>query len=114
VLLVPLRMFLIPRMPLTDEELMILDGPTASSFVSDFHRSDVSVAIVGTVAFLRFIFIPIHVWSFLLICVIAFPSELGDLGIRVLFLHFYLCPFHVSSLLRTIFSFHNTSAKRSC
>jgi hypothetical protein len=33
-LLVPVRMYLIPRLPFTQEELAILDGPAASSFVS--------------------------------------------------------------------------------
>jgi hypothetical protein len=35
-LLVPVRMYLIPRLPFTQEELAILDGPAASSFVSLF------------------------------------------------------------------------------
>jgi hypothetical protein len=35
-LLLPLRTLLIPRLPFTEEELRILDGPTASAFVSDF------------------------------------------------------------------------------
>lgn len=35
-LLVPIRMFLVPRLPFTIEELAVLDGPTASPFVS--HR----------------------------------------------------------------------------
>jgi hypothetical protein len=33
-LLVPLRTYVIPRLPFTQEELSILDGPTASPFVS--------------------------------------------------------------------------------
>ena len=33
-LLVPLRTWVIPRLPFTPEELAILDGPTASPFVS--------------------------------------------------------------------------------
>lgn len=33
-LLVPLRALVIPRLPFTPEELSILDGPTASPFVS--------------------------------------------------------------------------------
>lgn len=33
-LLVPLRAILVPRLPFTDEELTILDRPTASPFVS--------------------------------------------------------------------------------
>src|ERR1700676_2221269 len=33
-LLVPLRVILVPRLPFTNEELAILDGPTASPFVS--------------------------------------------------------------------------------
>lgn len=37
-LLIPLRILLIPRLPFTDEELAILDGPTASPFVSRFPR----------------------------------------------------------------------------
>lgn len=32
--LVPIRVWLVPRMPFTDEELDILDGPVASDFVS--------------------------------------------------------------------------------
>ena len=32
--LVPIRVWLIPRMPFTDEELECLDGPVASAFVS--------------------------------------------------------------------------------
>lgn len=32
--LVPIRVYLIPRMPFTDEELEALDGPVASAFVS--------------------------------------------------------------------------------
>lgn len=35
-LLVPLRTLVIPRLPFTPEELTILDGPTASPFVSRF------------------------------------------------------------------------------
>jgi hypothetical protein len=35
-LLVPVRMWVLPRMPFTAEELAILDGPTASPFVSAF------------------------------------------------------------------------------
>lgn len=35
--LVPIRVYLIPRMPFTDEELDILDGPVASDFVSHRH-----------------------------------------------------------------------------
>ncbi|KAH9922606.1 anion exchanging protein [Fomitopsis serialis] len=34
-LLIPLRTLVIPRLPFTEEELAILDGPTASPFVSD-------------------------------------------------------------------------------
>ncbi|KAG1749357.1 HCO3 transporter family-domain-containing protein [Suillus lakei] len=34
-LLVPLRTYLIPRLPFTQEELSILDGPTASSFTME-------------------------------------------------------------------------------
>ena len=33
-LLVPVRTYLVPRLPFTEEELAILDGPTASPFVS--------------------------------------------------------------------------------
>ena len=33
-LLIPLRTIVIPRLPFTEEELAILDGPTASPFVS--------------------------------------------------------------------------------
>ena len=33
-LLVPIRTLIIPRLPFTPEELSILDGPTASEFVS--------------------------------------------------------------------------------
>ena len=33
-LLVPIRTFIIPRLPFTADELSILDGPTASEFVS--------------------------------------------------------------------------------
>lgn len=33
-LLVPTRMWIVPRLPFTAEELAILDGPTASPFVS--------------------------------------------------------------------------------
>ena len=33
-LLIPLRAVVIPRLPFTEEELAILDGPTASPFVS--------------------------------------------------------------------------------
>ena len=33
-LLLPIRTLLIPRMSFTNEELAILDGPTASDFVS--------------------------------------------------------------------------------
>jgi hypothetical protein len=32
--LVPIRVWLIPRMPFTEEELDCLDGPVASAFVS--------------------------------------------------------------------------------
>lgn len=31
--LVPVRTFLVPRLPFTEDELAILDGPTASPFV---------------------------------------------------------------------------------
>ena len=34
-LLLPIRTLLIPRMSFTNEELAILDGPTASDFVSN-------------------------------------------------------------------------------
>ena len=37
-LLIPLRTLVVPRMPFTAEELAILDGPTASPFVSAFVR----------------------------------------------------------------------------
>jgi boron transporter len=33
-LLLPLRTWVVPRLPFTEEELAILDGPTASPFVS--------------------------------------------------------------------------------
>lgn len=33
-LLIPLRVYIIPRLPFTQEELLILDGPAASPFVS--------------------------------------------------------------------------------
>lgn len=36
-LLVPLRTLVIPRLPFTEEELSILDGPTASPFVSELN-----------------------------------------------------------------------------
>lgn len=32
--LVPIRVWLIPKLPFTDQELDILDGPVASDFVS--------------------------------------------------------------------------------
>ncbi|CAK5284334.1 unnamed protein product [Mycena citricolor] len=35
-LLIPLRVWIVPRLPFTAEELAILDGPTASPFVSSF------------------------------------------------------------------------------
>ncbi len=70
-LLAPLRMFLIPRMPFTDEELMILDGPTASSFVSDFYLSDVGV-VVSPLLLFQF---TSYFRSFSLICAIAFSPE---------------------------------------
>ena len=39
-LLVPLRAIAVPRLPFTDEELAILDGPTASPFVRlAFHAT---------------------------------------------------------------------------
>jgi hypothetical protein len=38
-LLVPVRTLLIPRLPFTPEELAILDGPTASPFVSPSRAS---------------------------------------------------------------------------
>jgi hypothetical protein len=34
-LLVPLRTYVIPRLPFTQEELSILDGPTASPFTME-------------------------------------------------------------------------------
>jgi hypothetical protein len=34
-LLIPVRMYLVPRLPFTDEELAVLDGPTASSFTME-------------------------------------------------------------------------------
>lgn len=41
-LLIPLRVLVIPRLPFSSEELAILDKPTASPFVShftnDFHQ----------------------------------------------------------------------------
>jgi len=37
--LVPIRVWLIPRMPFTEEELDCLDGPVASAFVS--HHLDI-------------------------------------------------------------------------
>ena len=39
-LLLPLRIFIIPRLSFTGEELSILDGPTASSFVSLLPLTD--------------------------------------------------------------------------
>lgn len=33
-LLVPIRVWLVPRLPFTKEELDVLDGPVASAFVS--------------------------------------------------------------------------------
>lgn len=35
-LLVPFRTFIVPKLPFTDEELQLLDSPTASAFVSIF------------------------------------------------------------------------------
>lgn len=32
-ILVPVRILLVPKLPFTEEELAILDGPTASPFV---------------------------------------------------------------------------------
>lgn len=40
-LLIPLRILVIPRLPFTSEELSILDGPTASPFVRMFSRYQV-------------------------------------------------------------------------
>ena len=40
--LVPIRVYLIPRMSFTEEELEILDGPVASDFVS--HTRPVSTS----------------------------------------------------------------------
>lgn len=37
-LLIPLRVFVIPRLPFTSEELAILDQPTASPFVSFLYQ----------------------------------------------------------------------------
>lgn len=45
--LVPIRVYLIPRMPFTDEELDILDGPVASDFVSYSPSSVFEVDIEG-------------------------------------------------------------------
>ena len=39
--LVPIRVYLIPRMPFTDAELEALDGPVASAFVSSpYNRKE--------------------------------------------------------------------------
>lgn len=46
-LLVPLRVFLVPRLGFSKEELDILDGPVASPFVSDWKH--LTSAIVGPV-----------------------------------------------------------------
>lgn len=43
-LLIPVRIYLIPRLPFTGEELAILDGPTASPFVSPFCLKTVNIA----------------------------------------------------------------------
>ena len=50
-LLIPLRIFLIPRLPFTNEELAILDGPTASPFVSRCSLESVRVRFVPVTPF---------------------------------------------------------------
>ena len=50
-LLIPLRIFLIPRLPFTNEELAILDGPTASPFVSRYSLESVRVRFVPVTPF---------------------------------------------------------------
>lgn len=42
-LLVPLRVFVVPRLGFSEEELEILDGPVASPFVSDSYTMTKSV-----------------------------------------------------------------------
>jgi hypothetical protein len=61
-LLLPLRTFVIPRLPFTAEELAILDRPTASSFVSlhfslDVYLVDMSPS-VSLLPHLTFIAVP--------------------------------------------------------
>lgn len=51
-LLIPVRTLLVPRLPFTKEELALLDGPTASPFVSPivvtfFHSSLHGYALHG-------------------------------------------------------------------
>ena len=54
-LLVPVRTYFVPRLPFTDEELAILDGPTASPFVR--------VAVLEMVSMLTFIPSSYRPWS---------------------------------------------------
>ena len=47
-LLVPLRSVIVPKLPFTEQELAILDGPTASSFVSySCLESSTNICVVG-------------------------------------------------------------------
>jgi len=49
--LIPLRIFLIPHLPFTDEELAILDGPTASPFVSRYSLESTRARFVPVTPF---------------------------------------------------------------
>lgn len=53
--MLPLRILLIPRLPFTGEELAILDGPTASPFVSHFHLSEHQRSTLFCTIFLFFV-----------------------------------------------------------
>lgn len=57
-LLLPIRIILIPRLPFTSEELAILDGPTASPFVSDvvLLRNSCRAILIGPAALYLFFF----------------------------------------------------------
>jgi hypothetical protein len=45
--LVPIRVWLIPKMPFTDQELDILDGPVASDFVSRLNTDVHGGQLIG-------------------------------------------------------------------
>lgn len=49
-LLIPFRVFIIPRLPFTSDELSVLDGPTASPFVSMALKKSLSRPLIAHIS----------------------------------------------------------------